>query len=118
MESVSLDFRATPLQAEQLSEWSVARLESGYHRVTVRRAVEVERSCDDLEAELLRTAADLTLRVRESAEGAGGAAATACGYTAVIDEIPSGQYTFRVVHSGFSSAPGAREVMSQPLLIR
>ena len=118
MDSVSLDFRATPLESDQRTEWSVARLESGHHRVTLRRAVEVASNCDDLDADLLRTAGNLMLRVRESAEPSGPTARTPCGYTAVIDEIPSGRYSLRVVHTGFGGASGAREVMNQPLVIR
>ncbi len=117
MESVSLDFQATPLESEQRTEWSVVRLESGQHRVTYRRAVEVASDCDGLDAELLRTADNLMLRVRESADSGSRGAGIPCGYTAVIDEIPSGRYTFRVVHSGFGGAPGAREMMKQRLFI-
>lgn len=115
LDSVSLDFRAEPLGAEELSEWSVARLESGDHRVTVRHAAEAARSCEDLEAELLRTGRDLTLRIRDSARG--GSKGQPCGYTAVMDRIPSGRYSLRVVHSGSTRRPGAPVMMDQPLYI-
>lgn len=119
MESVSLEFRATPLEAEQLSQWSIAQLETGHHRVTVRRTADGVRNCAGLHADLLRTAHSLTLRVRESApEGGEGPAGEPCGYTAVVDAIPAGQYVFRVVHSGFGGGTGAQEVMNQPLVIQ
>lgn len=115
LDSVSLDFRAEPLGVEELREWSVARLESGDHRVTVRHAAEAASRCEDLEAELLRTGHDLTLRIRDSAGGYGNG--QSCGYTAVMDRIPSGRYSLRVVHSGPTRRPGARVMMDQPLHI-
>lgn len=115
LDSVSLDFRAAPLGAEELSEWSVAGLESGDHRVTVRHAAQAARSCEDLEAELMRMSHDLTLRIRDSGEGGGDG--QPCGYTAVIHHLPSGRYTLRVVHSGSTRRPGAPVMVNQPLHI-
>lgn len=115
LDSVSLDFRAEPLGTEELSEWSVARLESGDHRVTVRHTAEAARSCGDLEAELLRMGQDLTLRIRDSVRGGGNG--QPCGYTAVMDRIPSGRYLLRIVHSGSTRRPGAPPMMDQPLHI-
>lgn len=118
MESVSLDFRAEPIEAESVREWSVSQIEPGYHRVRVRRSVEAVGDCQQLDADLLRTGRDLTLRVRDSGVGAEDASPTSCGYTAVIDGVPPGQYTLRVVHSGMTSHSGARVILEQPLRIR
>ena len=118
MDAVSLDFRADPLRSEDLSEWSVVRLESGHHRVIVRRAADASGSCDDLRADLLRTGHELTLRVSDSARGGIEGKAQPCGYTAVINQIPSGRYRLRIVHSGPTSRSGAPVVMDHPLHIR
>ncbi|HEX2190918.1 MAG TPA: hypothetical protein VHG51_18565 [Longimicrobiaceae bacterium] len=118
IDTAALDFRAEPLGAEEVNEWSVARLESGDHRVTVRRAADAARRCEDLEAELLHAAGSLTLRVSDSARGGGEGGAQPCGYTAVLDRIPSGQYTLRVVHSDRAGRSGAHVVLNQTLHIR
>lgn len=118
MESVSLDFRADPIEAESVREWSVSQIEPGYHRVRVRRMVEAAGDCQQLDAALLRTGRDLTLRVRASGVSGKDSTLTSCGYTAVIDRVPSGHYTLRVVHSGLTSRSGPRVVLEQPLRIR
>ena len=118
MDAVSLAFHVDPLRSEDLSEWSVARLESGHHRVTIRRAADASGNCDALRADLLRTGHALTLRVSESANGAAQRESRPCGYTAVIDQIPSGQYRLRIIHSGLTSRSGAPVVMDHPLHIR
>ena len=118
MDAVSLDFRADSLRSEDLSEWSVARLESGHHRVVVRQAADASGSCEDLRADLLRTGHTLTLRVSDAAEGRAERQPRSCVYTAVIEQIPVGRYRLRIVHSGLTSRSGALVVMDHPLHIR
>lgn len=116
MDSIDLDFRAEPLEQEEVREWSVARTVSGDHRVTLRRVLQAA-SCQGLRAELVHTTGDLTLRVRDEAPGKG-AGLLPCGYTAVLDGIPSGRYTLQVVHTTPGRRPASRVVMRQPLDIR
>lgn len=118
MESVSLDFRVEPIEAESVREWSVSQIGPGYHRVRVRRSVEAGGDCQQLDAALLRNIRDLTLRVRDSVESGKDSRLTSCAYTAVIDGVPPGQYTLRVVHSGLTSHSGAPVVLEQPLRIQ
>lgn len=118
LDAVSLDFRAERLRVEELNEWSVARLQGGHHRVTVRQATDASGNCDGLRADLLRTAHALTLRVSDRGMAGAEREPEPCGYTAVIDHIPSGRYRLRVIHSGAPSRSGARVVMDHPLHIR
>ena len=118
LDSVTLDFVAEPVEAEELREWSVAHVEDGFHQVTVRRAVRVPGPCESLQAELFPRGTEFTLRVRRPAGAQNVGREGVCGYTAVMHGVPTGHYTLRVVHTQVEHGRASEVVMHHPLRVR
>lgn len=113
-----VDFVATPLTPAEAESWEKAGIRSAHHEITVRRTFRTPTWCRELEADAVRTASDVTLRVMAlrsddpcpPGEGV-------WGYMAVIHDLAPGRYDLRVVHTYDTPGRPSEVVLSHSVLV-
>jgi hypothetical protein len=118
VDSAEVTIDAHPLSPAEAREESAAALESGYHRITVRRLIPVPDRCRTLAGDLVQAAGTLTLRVMAHPTTPTCARdETYLAYTALIDGLRPGRYNLRVIHGYSEERIPARMVLEHPILV-
>lgn len=109
--SLEVEFAETPITPAEVDNGTAVTVRSAHHEVLVRRTTEMPSWCRDLEADVVQTGSDVTLRV------SAGESDDACppgdglwGYLTEIRGLRPGRYNLRVVHT--FADPGRPSVVS------
>lgn len=117
-DTARITIEAHPLSSDEARAESTAALESGHHRITVRRLIPVPDRCRTLVGDLVQSAGRLTLRVLAHPTGEPCPRDQAyLAYTAVIDGLRPGRYDLRVVHGYSEERIPSRVVLEHPILV-
>lgn len=117
--TTTLHLEARQISREAARGDAVSAVESGPHRIRVRRTIRLPDSCRRLSGDVQGTGADLTLQVVAEPDGRRCPRAEAyLAYVALVDDLPPGRYDLRVVHAypaerDSTSAAGPVVVMEQ-----
>ena len=115
---LEVEFAETPLTAGEMAGWSAAGVRSAHHEISVRRTIVTPSWCRDFEADVVRTASDVTLRIHalETQEdcppGEG-----MWGYLAEIRGLKRGRYNLRVVHTFVDRQRPSELVLTHPIVV-
>lgn len=118
LDEMSLDFTAEPLDAAEVREWSVAKAEGGFHRITVRRTLPEPDTCQSVKGDLATSGGDIMLRVTSQSTRECPPSAALYGYTAIIEGVPAGRYNLKVIHLRAGESGRGEVVMRQPIHVR
>lgn len=114
-----VEVEAHPLTEDEARGHSTAAVESGHHRIRVRRTIAVPDTCRTLSGAVVRTGSTLSLRiVADRSPGVHCAPADSyLGYTATIEGLRAGRYNLRVIHTYTSGRRAAELVLEHPIVV-
>lgn len=112
-----VELAATRLNEAEWRSWSRPGVESAHRHITIRRAIRTP-ACRHLDAQVVRTGRELTLRVAATPVDPPCAASdTLWGYMAVIQNLDPGQYRLSVLHSFPSDAMRPETVLRHQVIV-
>ena len=116
--ALEVEFAETPLTAGDAGAWAQPMVQSANGEITVRRTMVTPSACRELDAELVRTGSDLTLRVTSREAGTGCPAGEGrWGSVAEIHGLRRGSYNLQVVHTYADPRRPSEVVLRQPIFV-
>lgn len=116
--SLEVEFAETPITRAEVDSWTAVTVRSAHHEVLVRRTMETASWCRDLEADVVQTGSDVTLRVSAmKSHDACPAGQGLWGYLAEIRGLRPGRYNLRAVHTFADPARPSAVSLTQAVVV-
>lgn len=116
--SLAVEFAETPITPAEVDSWTAVTVRSAHHEVLVRRTMTTPSWCRDLEADVVQTGSDVTLRVSAmESDDACPAGEGLWGYLAEIRGLRPGRYNLRVVHTFADPRRPSVVELTQPVVV-